>query len=455
MIPRPSVIDVATKKPALEVADIFREHFAEYRQQYGCSWEEIRAVNALVKCRTAQLGGLLRVCDGCGRWQFVWKACKHRNCPKCGGFERALWLERLSRILLPTHYHQVVFTIAHEINEIAYHNQKVIYDLLFASASRVLKEFGGRYLGGEPGMSMALHTWGQTLQPHIHLHVMVSGGGLVEKQEGWEWRSSKPSFLFPVVELSTRFRELFCAGLLRLERQGRLELRHCVDEGGKRVDIGRVVARMKSKSWEVYIQKPPKADGVMEVAAGDGGVRDAGGVSLPEALKQQLADPMELAGYLGRYVHQSALSNSRLTDISGGEVSFRYYDNRDVDKHGRGVEKVIRLSAVEFMRRFLWHVLPKGYVRIRHYGLHHSSKRVRLGMARILLGLPSAPKRELVLNEWLMGFSGEDPSRCPFCGQGRMVRRSDFGPLKGWRLVLLMVLGVALMGSSERAEGFR
>lgn len=458
MIPHP-FIHVATTKPDLEVADVFREYFDDYRREYRSRWEQMKAASAIMKCRTALLGGILRICSDCGRWQYTWKACKNRNCPKCGAFEKAQWLNRMARILLPTHYHQVVFTIDHLINHVAYFNQKAIFDLLFRSASQAMKDFGRKYLGGELGMTMALHTWGQTLQPHIHLHVMVTGGALVRTQQGWEWEPSLPTFLFPVVELSAYFRDLFCRRLEKLVRNQELDLSYCHDVEGRPLDMGAVIDQMRNKRWEVYIQKPPSAKTSTPTSENfdadnlqDDG--DFGPQPLPKP--QQLADPLQLARYLGRYVHQSAISNSRLTRIADGNVSFRYFDNRDLDEHGRGAEKEITLSAVEFIRRFLWHVLPKGFVRIRHYGLHHPGMRNKLSIARFLMGVPRQlpPKSDLELGPWLQSLGAEDPNRCPFCHTGFMRKRRNFGPASRWGLIVLMILGIAIQGVQQDADAF-
>lgn len=398
------------------------------------------------------MGGLLRICDSCGKWQFIWKACKNRNCNKCGAFERAKWLAGLTRLLLPTHYHQVVFTTDHEINDIAYHNQKLIYDLLFKSASETLKAFGQKYLGGIMGFTGVLHTWGQQVQPHIHLHFMVTGGALVTRPDGYEWRSSNPTFLFPVEELSAAFRERFCDGLLRLYRQGELNL---VGRAAN-INIPDMVARMGRRKWEVYIQKPPQLKISPNEIPPASEMEEQNLITAPNpaAMQRKLLDPMHLAEYLGRYVHQSAIGNSRLLDIDDEKVSFSYYDNREPDENGRGTPKVMALPGVEFIRRILWHVLPKGYIRIRHYGLHASGCRVKLQMARFLLGLPLdvPPKPILDLAEWLHSLGHDDPNRCPFCQSGTMQRQQSFGPLYGWRLMFLIILGVAVAGQVTPRE---
>lgn len=428
-------VEVASKKPGVEVADVLRAHFAEYVAKYACTKQELRAAHAIMQCRTAEMGGHIWMCDGCGRWRLVWNSCKNRHCPKCGAFEKAQWLARLSRILLPTHYHQVVFTTDHGLNELAYINPKAIYDLLIATASQQLKAFGQRYLGGDIGFTVALHTWGHAIQPHIHLHCMVTGGALVKTQGGYEWNATKPTWLFPVEELSAKFRDAFCAGLRKLYREDKLRLvGSCAHE-----DIEQLVAKMQAKAWEVYIQKPPQEERFE--------------ASLEEAI-EQLKDPMCLAEYLGRYVHQTAITNSRLESFEDGTVSFWYYDNQDKDEQGRGKRKLMALEAVEFIRRYLRHVLPHGYIRIRHFGLHASGARPKLQVVRFLLGLPPElpPKPALVLNEWLQSVRGEDVAQCTFCQQGTWRKSHKFGPLDRWCIVLLTWLGLAICGHVDTAE---
>jgi hypothetical protein len=296
------------------------------------------------------------------------------------------------------------------------------------------------------GFTAVLHTWGQQVQPHIHLHCMVTGGALVESADGYTWEASKPTFLFPVVELSAAFRKRFCDGLLKRYRTGALRLADRCAE----MDFDALVARMRQRQWEVYIQKPPRVTmDAKELSPSDDAEEDNLLSSpAPEAMPQQLLDPMHLAEYLGRYVHQSAIANARLLEIRDGNVHFRYYDNRDKDENGRGIQKEMSLPGVEFIRRILWHVLPKGYVRIRHYGLHASGCRIRLQIARLVLGLPLdlPPKPQLDLADWLQSLGHENPNRCPFCQTGTMRQQHTFGPLGSWRLRLLIFLGVAVRG---------
>jgi hypothetical protein len=270
---------------------------------------------------------------------------------------------------------------------------------------------------------------------------MVPGGALVRTDEGYAWRRSKATFLFPVVELSAAYRERFCAGVLRLHKEDKLELVGRLAQ----LDIEALVERMRAQKWEVYIQKPPQ----MQVTESEippefhEEVNEIVVDAAPQAMQEKLLEPTYLAEYLGRYVHQSAISNSRLIRIEDGRVTFSYCDNRDRDENGRGRRKEISLSGVEFIRRFLWHVLPKGYVRIRHYGLHASGCRVKLQMVRFLLGLALElpPKPQLDLSEWLESLGVEEPNRCPFCERGVMSQPRSFGPMFGWRESVKFVIG--------------
>lgn len=411
-----SLLDVSTVKPTVEIADIFRLHFDDYLQQYHCTAEEFAAVNAIIKCRTAAMGGHIRCCDSCGGIQIAYNSCNNRHCPKCGAFAKAQWLANQAVRLMPVPHFQVVVTVDHLVNDLAYVNPEAIYDLLFATANRVLKEFAQRYLGGKIGMTAVLHTWGQTMQHHIHLHCMVTGGALVSTADGYVWRKAAPGFLFPVLELSAAFRAAFCQGLQRLAKRGELRL---VGECTA-VDVGQLVQTMRAKKWEVFIGAPPKA-----------------------------ANIENLLGYFSRYVYRTAISNQRIRKVEQGQVTFEYYNNRERDAEGQGAQRVMTLPAVEFIRRFLRHVLPFQYKRVRHFGLYAGSK-LRLQGVRMLVGATvdlaqSAPPK-LDMTAWLASLGLENALRCPFCGMGTMRLDRDFAPLGFFPLWLLFWLGVPLFG---------
>ncbi|MCB0045987.1 MAG: IS91 family transposase, partial [Caldilineaceae bacterium] len=348
-----SEVGAAAPKPVWEVADVFRRHFDDYLKQHHCTAQEFKAVNAILRCRTAAMGGYIRMCDTCGNVEVAYCSCKNRHCPKCGHFEKAQWVAKQEARLLPMPHFQVVFTVDHGINDIAHINPKAIYTLLFRVAGKLLKEYGRRYLGGDIGATMVPHTWGQTLQHHIHLHCMVPAGALVKTSEGYRWQESGKTFLMPVLALSEEFRDAFCNGVLKLYGQG--ELRPA--GSGSEWEVEETVRKMRAKKWEVYIRKPPAG-----------------------------TDRLNLLDYLGRYVQRTAISNRRIVEVADGQVTFEYKDNRDKDERNEGKRKQMTLSAVEFMRRFLLHVLPKGFVRIRHYGLYASGMRTKLRIVRMVLG---------------------------------------------------------------------
>jgi hypothetical protein len=382
-----------------DVAEIFRKHMSTYRRTHGLSYEQAKAVSAILQCRTPAMGGVVKECSVCKKWEFHYKACKNRHCPQCGAFEKAQWLEEQKKWLLPIPYYQVVFTLDHVFNPLVRFHQKLLFNLFIDTAAQLLKEFGQKYLGGEIGFSMVLHTWGQTMQEHLHLHFIVTGGALVSAPSGYRWQAASREFLFPVLLLSHQFRNRFCSALSQLWAQGTLN----PNEGALAVPT--MLQSALSKDWEVYIQRP-------------------------------LYGPEKLIEYLGRYIFRIAISNHRIVEVGKDTVTFKYLDNRD-----EGTEKQMTLHAHEFIRRFLSHVLPSGFVRIRHFGLHHSSCRKKLQHARRLLGLPFEVPVILKLKflEWFKKISGsaEDPCTCKFCGQGLMLPIREFPPLRGWRLTFV------------------
>jgi hypothetical protein len=345
----------------------------------------------------------LKACAECKRWEFCYKPCKNRHCPKCGAFEKAQWLEAQKVWLLPIDYYHVVFTIDHIFNPLVVFNQKLLFNLFIEIAAQLLKEFGQKYLGGEIGFSMVLHTWGQTMQEHLHVHFMVTGGALVASPHGYRWQAASHKFLFPVKLLSNQFRNRFCFALSQRWADGKLN----PNDGA--LDVALMLQQALSKDWEVYIQAP-------------------------------LYGVEKLIEYLGRYIFRIAISNHRIVSVSGSSVSFKYFDNRD-----DGKEKLMTLPAMEFIRRFLSHVLPDGFVRVRHFGLHHGSCRAKLQQARRLLGLPFPLPVILKLKflDWFKKItqSDQDPRLCKFCGIGLMLPIREFGPVFGWRLKIASAIG--------------
>jgi len=408
-----ALVQVETQRPEWDIAEVFRKYWREYRQRYGADpWQE-EVARHIRDCRTAKLGGYARQCDNCGKILVAYCSCRDRHCPKCGAWARAQWLAAQEQLLLPIPYFHIVFTTDHALNAlVAGGNERVIYDLLFRAATETLKEYGQRELGGELGLTAVLHTWGQQLPRHIHLHTLVTGGALGRTADGrWRWQASQDNYLFDIVAVAETFRDKFCDGLLALHAQGQL-----VAYGSAAgVEVPALVAALRGKRWEVFarVARDRKTDGGAE----------------------------KVLDYFGRYVNRVAIANYRIVAIQGRQVSFRYYDNPD-----GGKEKVLTLDAVEFIRRFMQHVLPPGYMRIRHYGLHHNRKRAQLAAARALLQAPEPSPPTLTLHGWLTEILGVDPRQCPYCETGELVRLGEFGPVTGWKAVGMRLLGLDLRG---------
>lgn len=381
---------LSTAKPRYEIADIFEQYGEAYRQSHHVSYEQQKAIAAITQCRTAVLGGHVDECDQCRVVRISYNSCRNRHCPKCGALRKARWLEARLQELLPIQYFHVVFTLDHALNALARCNATRIYDLLFAAAAQTLKVFGARYLGGEIGLVAVLHTWGQDLGQHIHLHCIVAGGALSLDER--HWQSCPQGFLFPVLPLSKAFRDTFCAGLARLYQRRQLVFAGDCAGLESADNFAGLMAELQAKDWQVYA-------------------------------KESFGGPDQVFDYLGRYVHRVAISNNRLLSIGNGQVRFQWRDNRD-----SGRLKEMTLPAVEFMRRFLLHVLPTGFVRIRYYGLFSNGQRRRkLKRCRELLGVGAELEPLVAENaaDLLKRLTGVDVHQCPVCGLGQMRRKQE------------------------------
>jgi putative transposase/transposase-like zinc-binding protein len=372
----------------LEVADIFRAHGECFRATHRLCGQQHRVMRAIEACRTPALGAQAVQCDRCGLIELRYHSCRNRHCPKCQTLAKEHWLQARCAELLPVEYFHVVFTLPHALNALAQGNRKQIYDLLFRAASETLLTFGRnpRWLGGEIGATMVRHTWGQHLGQHLHVHCVVTGGAL--SSDGSRWIPAKKGFLFPVRALSRVFRGKYLEALQAAHGRGELcftgELARLAEPQG----FARLLAELRSQDWVVY-SKPP------------------------------FAGPEQVLAYLGRYTHWVAISNERLLDLNDGTVRFRY---RDYARANR--VKVMRLEAPEFIRRFLLHVLPPGFMRIRYYGLLANRCRAeRLGRCRALLGQPAPEPQELeAVEAAMLRLTGLDIQRCPYCREGRLQR---------------------------------
>lgn len=383
----------------LEVADIFRQAGPAYRQEHAdaLSRGQRCVMSAIERCRTAALGGHVEQCDECGHQRLAFNSCRNRHCPKCQSLVRAQWLEDRQVDLLPVDYFHVVFTLPKQIAGIAYQNKAVVYEILFHATAETLRMIAAdpKHLGAEIGFITILHTWGQNLLHHPHLHCVVPGGGL--SADGERWISCRPKFFLSVKVLSRLFRRLFLARLQAAFNAGHLRFFNALEPLQTPREFARYLAPLRRAKWVVYA-KPP------------------------------FGGPQHVLEYLGRYTHRVAISNNRLTDFVDGKVGFRWKDYRNESR-----QKVMRLYGDEFIRRFLLHVLPHGFQRIRHYGLLANRHRaVKLARCRQLLSapVPAAKLTDAALDyrdryEILTGKSLRD---CPHCGRGHMVCIETFLP---------------------------
>jgi hypothetical protein len=384
-------------KCSLEVADIFRAFGLAYREAHEMPLRHLRAMRAIEVCRTAELGGHLDQCDHCGTVRISYNSCRNRHCPKCQCLEKERWLEAREKDLLPTPYFHVVFTLPEGLRPLALRNQKVVYSLLFKSVSETLTELArdSKHLGAEIGFMAILHTWSQTLIHHPHLHCLVTGGGL--SLDGKRWLRSKKDFFIPVKVLSCLFRGKFLDGLKKEYEAGELRFPGQIKELKEASAFKRFLTNLYHQEWVVYCRPP-------------------------------LKNPQKVIDYLGRYTHRVALSNDRLVKLEGNEVTFRWRDSADNNKI-----KLLTLEALEFIRRFLLHVLPSQFVKIRYYGiLSHRSRKGKLLRCKKLLGvlIPEGSK-EVLKETWqdlLTRITGIDPRVCPYCGKGKMIQRETLPP---------------------------
>jgi len=378
-------------RPGLEVADVFHHHGAAWRRANAghVSLGQLKVMSAIEHCRSAALGGHVERCEDCGHSRIAYNSCRNRHCPKCQGAAARDWLAARETDLLPVGYFHLVFTLPAEIAPVAYQNKAVIYDLLFRAASETLLTIAAdpKHLGARIGATAVLHSWGSAMTHHPHLHMIVPGGGI--SLDGTHWVRCRPGFLLPVRVLSRLFRRLFLAGLADAHTAGRLAFFGDLDGLHNRTAFAAHLAPLKKKNWFVYA-KPP------------------------------FAGPEAVLAYLARYTHRVAISNSRLIGLDDRGVTFRFKDYR---RNGRARYRTITLAPDEFIRRFLLHVLPKGFHRIRHYGLLASAAcKASIARARKLIAA-STPSAETPAEHGDADSTGavaEHRPPCPCCG-GRMI----------------------------------
>jgi hypothetical protein len=379
-------------RPRFEVADVFRRYGVDYRLHNGASMSNAqhRVMTAIEVCRTAFLGGHLEQCDQCGHQRNAYNSCSNRHCPKCQSLARAQWLEDRQSELLNTQYFHVVFTLPQQIATIAYQNKRELYGILFRAAAETLRTIATdpEHLGAEIGFFAVLHTWGQNLLHHPHLHSVVTGGGL--SADGTEWISCRDGFFLPVGVLSRLFRRLFLENLLKAFDAGKLQFFSSLESLRDRSSFLDYLAPLREAEWVVYAKRP-------------------------------FAGPEQVLDYVGRYTHRVAISNNRLLDIAEGKVTFRYKDYRHDSQ-----QKTMTLEAEEFIRRFLLHVLPEGFQRIRYYGfLANRYRQQKLAHCRELLDMPAREPPTLDgakdYRERYEELTGCSLWQCPVCHKGRML----------------------------------
>ena len=380
-------------RPALEVADLFREHGPAWRcEQAGhLSLEQLKVMSAIERCRTAALGGHVEQCPECGHTAVAYNSCRNRHCPKCQGAVAKQWLAAREADLLAVEYYHVVFTLPAPIAALAYTNKAVIYALLFQAAAETLLTIAAdpKHLGARIGLTAVLHTWGSALTHHPHLHCIVPGGGIA--LDGTRWVACRPGFFLPVRVLSSVFRRLFCAQLAAAYQAGKLS---CVGEHAALADADAFAAwlrPLRARDWVVYAKRP-------------------------------FAGPAAVLAYLSRYTHRVAIANSRLIGVDAHGVTFQFKDYR---AKGRCRYKPMTLPLGEFMRRFLLHVLPSGFHRIRHYGLLANATRVaNLARARELLAAPLSPLIAVPAcadEEDVEDAPSATARPCPLCGAPMVI----------------------------------
>jgi hypothetical protein len=372
-------------RPALEVADIFRGHGAAWRRANAghVSLGQLKVMSAIENCRTAALGGHVARCEKCSHTQIAYNSCRNRHCPKCQGAAAKEWLAEREADLLPVAYYHVVFTLPAAISAIAYQNKAVIYDILFRASAETLITIAAdpKHLGARIGVTSVLHTWGSAMTHHPHVHMIVPGGGIA--LDGKRWVSCRPGFFLPVRVLSRLFRRLFLEKLIAAHNQLQFFGHHAALTDAQA--FATYLAPLRKTEWVVYAKRP-------------------------------FGGPEAVLAYLSRYTHRVAIANSRLIALGEAGVTFKWKDYR---ANGRERAKVMTLASGEFIRRFLIHVLPSGFHRIRHYGLFASSKRVEnIARVRRLLAVPKPQSQNADAADSSEPQTLTRP--CPCCG-GRMI----------------------------------
>jgi hypothetical protein len=369
-----------------EVADIFREFGEVYRRDNSVPHVQRKVMQAITVCRTSYLGGHVEKCNKCGFEQHAYNSCRNRHCPKCQCLTKARWLEDRKAELLPVPYFHNVFTLPHELNPIALCNRKAVFSILFKAVSKTLLQFGSNNLGGMIGFTAILHTWDQRLLDHIHLHCVIAGGAL--SADRTRWIPSAENYLFNVEALSMVFRGKFIESLQKAYAKGGLDFPGTIAKYATPDGFSGLIRALRAKDWVVFSKKP-------------------------------FAGPQQVLDYVGRYTHRVAISNNRIVDVKDGMVTFTYRDRKDND-----TLKLTTVDSGEFIKRFLLHVLPVGFMKIRHFGfLANKSKKETIQLCRELIGDNTQhPERtKKTATELMVELTGTDITRCPCCREGTMI----------------------------------
>jgi hypothetical protein len=379
----------------LEVADVFRQHQQEFLERWRStlSYRQLQTLRDIGACRTAALGAHLHQCDSCQRETLVYNSCLNRHCPKCGSTARDRWLAAHADELLPTAYSHAIFTLPHELIPLALQNPTVVYNIFFRAVSQSLLTIASdpRHLGARLGFLAVLHTWNQKLLPHPHIHCLVPAGGLAADRSAWI-SCRNPKFFLPVKALGAKCRGKFLALLRRAFRKGKLRLAGALAPFQDRKAFERFTLLLKNKEWVAYVKKP-------------------------------FAGPQHVIQYLAHYTHRVAIANGRLLRFANGQVTFRWRDSAHGNK-----QKAMTLDAVEFMHRFLLHVLPRGFVKIRHFGyLANRERKCALSLCSKLissaLGTPPQGQTDGSRQQ-------KEPRRCPYCQKGALVSVAQLSPIQ-------------------------
>jgi len=378
---------IKPKKNRLGVAHILEKHIADYQDQYPLWPEHRKIVFDLLNCRTANLGGHIERCDNCGTLRITYHSCRNRHCPRCQHMPRERWLAQRKDEILATSYFHVVFTLPHELNAIILNNKKVMLNILFKAASRTLLTFGENEMGGKLGFIATLHTWDQQLKAHFHLHCLVAGG--VVSKDGSRWKPCKHNYLFNKEALGLVFRGKFMDLMAKACQKGDLTL--------AANDYNKLKSRLYTKKWIIDVRDPVKK-------------------------------PEYVLEYLARYTHRVAIANSRITKLEGGMVTFKV-KNRKKDR-----TEQLTVTAVEFIRRFLLHSLPKRFVRIRHYGfLANRNRTANLNNIRRLMALSIPAEKVLAsVENMMLKLTGIDITTCPCCKKGKMQLVQEIPKYLAW-----------------------